>query len=315
MKFGLVIFSSTNIAASPNVSKSEMNSDTNVKFSIKRRWWVEADESGEQTGTPEGKITNLYITFLKNQIINIDEEDNSIQLFIKGYGIWEDDRIKTNFSSTDINNGRLTLPWESITKHLIWVPFAFTRDLLKLNSLFDGGGVDSLVTSLELLTHNPFHENVTLVRAIMQAKYTIACRFYYENYPFDTQVFQYRLMTEPSQRLRLLLHDSANQFHNTQIKLEHLGFDITTTYKEMETNNTNDEVPVTEVGFDMTFKRIYRPFVYQYYIPCIAICMVSSLNFLVPTSSIPGRISLLLTNFLTLTLIYINQMVRNSGKF
>ena len=295
-----------------NVSKSAIISDKNVKSSIKRRWWVEEDESGgESNGTPEGKITDFYFTFLESQIIKIDEKDNSIQLFIKSYGAWEDDRIKTNFSSTDMKNGRLTIPMDIVMKHMIWVPFVFTRNLLKLNSILDGGGVDSIVTSLELLTHNPFHANVTLVRADVQAKYTIACQFHYENYPFDTQNCLFRLTTEPSQRLRLLMYDPTNQFHITQIKLEHLGFDITTTYSEMDMNNTDEELPANEIGFDMTFKRISRPYVYQYYIPCIAIFMVSGLNFLVPMTAIPGRISLLVTNFLAITLIYINQMVGN----
>ena len=313
MKYGIVLSLIVNVVNSKNTSKPMTNCDTNDKPSITRRWWLETDGSYNPTGTPDG-TTSLYITFLITKVIKISEIDNEIQLYIKGQATWEDDRIKTNFSSFDITNGRLTLPWETIMKHKIWIPFAFTRDLIKISSIFDGGNAATTVTSLELLTQNPFHNNVSIVRAIFQAQYTVACRFNYENYPIDTQNCPIRLFTEPSQRLNLSLYDPDGSQHKDKINLEHLGFDIATSYVEIQSRNT-DDMPSNEIGFDIEFKRIYRTYIYQYYLPCIAIVCVSSLNFVIPMSAIPGRISLLVTNFLTLTIIYINQMVRKAGNF
>ena len=285
------------------------DSESKSKSQKIRRWWIEGDESSSPTRTPD-VITEMSVTFLHTKVVKINEKDNEIQIYIKGSSIWRDDRIKTNFSDSDIKNGRLTLPWEVIREGKIWIPFAFTRNLIKVNSIVDGGSIASMITNVELLTYNPANENVTLVRGSYQVKYTVACVFKYESYPIDKQICPIRMFTEPSQNLKLSLYDPRNKFHKINIDYEHLGFDITTSYMEIKVNNTEEEL-VTEIGFDLTFDRIYKPFIYQYYIPCIAIVLVSSLNFLVPMTAIPGRISLLVTNFLTLTLIYINQMVIN----
>ena len=313
MKYAIIFSLISTAVNSKNINETMVDGGVHDKPSITRRWWLEAEESSNPTGTPDG-TTSLYITFLITKVIKISEADNEIKLYIKGQATWEDDRIKTNFSSFDIMNGRLTLPWETIIEHKIWIPYAFTRDLIKLSSIFDGGNAATTVTSLELLTQNPFHTNVSLVRAIFQAQYTVACRFDYKSYPIDTQICPVRLFTEPSQRLNLSLYDPDDSHHKPKMNFEHLGFDIATTYVEMESRNI-DDMSSNEIGFDIEFKRIYRTYIYQYYLPCIAIVSVSSLNFLIPMTAIPGRISLLVTNFLTLTIIYINQMVRKVLKF
>ena len=43
--------------------------------------------------------------------------------------------------------------------------------------------------------------------------------------------------------------------------------------------------------------------------PCIAIVIATSFSFIIPLSAIPGRVALIVTQFLTLTNIFINQMV------
>ena len=60
----------------------------------------------------------------------------------------------------------------------------------------------------------------------------------------------------------------------------------------------------------MKIDRILRPFIFRYYLPCAAIVMVSALSFIIPVAALPGRIGLAVTQFLTLTSIFIHQMVR-----
>merc|ERR1711963_24103 len=64
----------------------------------------------------------------------------------------------------------------------------------------------------------------------------------------------------------------------------------------------------TDTGFNITLKRIIQPYLYQYYFPSIAIVIVSFISFIIPLSAIPGRIVLVVTQFLTLTNIFIHQM-------
>ena len=66
-----------------------------------------------------------------------------------------------------------------------------------------------------------------------------------------------------------------------------------------------------KIGFNITFTRVVKPHLYQYYFPCIAIVVVSHISLMIPISAIPGRITLAVTQFLTLTNIFIHFMVSN----
>ena len=62
------------------------------------------------------------------------------------------------------------------------------------------------------------------------------------------------------------------------------------------------------VGFSVRMKRLIRPYMLKYYIPCMAIVLVSEIGFMVPLTAIPGRVALLVTQFLTLINVFIFQM-------
>ena len=63
-------------------------------------------------------------------------------------------------------------------------------------------------------------------------------------------------------------------------------------------------------GVELQLRRPMSKYVLQYYLPAITIVMASSVSFIIPLSAIPGRVALVVTLFLTLTNIFINQMVR-----
>ena len=56
-------------------------------------------------------------------------------------------------------------------------------------------------------------------------------------------------------------------------------------------------------------QRRLLPFIMMYYLPCIAIVIVSLVSFLLRFDSIPARVALLVTLFLTMTNILIAQQV------
>ena len=64
------------------------------------------------------------------------------------------------------------------------------------------------------------------------------------------------------------------------------------------------------IGFKIFLKRKIGHYLIQYYIPSACIVMLSQISFIVPLTSIPGRVALLVTEFLTLTNIFIYQQVR-----
>ena len=68
-------------------------------------------------------------------------------------------------------------------------------------------------------------------------------------------------------------------------------------------------IEITDVRVHIHLQRQWSKYVYQYYIPCITIVIATSFSFIIPLSAIPGRVALVVTQFLTLTNIFINQMV------
>ena len=280
---------------------------SNQHITAKQRWWV-ADEESNQT--PPEQITSIYIQILEQNAIRLDEGKNELELHIKGRLFWEDERIHTNFGASDMKNGRLMVSWEKmkaiITRgEMIWIPTFFARDLVKVTSPY-GDNSFNVFTNLEFLTNNPFNANITFVRLSFTVKLTLLCDFHYENYPMDTQLVPLRFFTETSQNLELHLYDPENKNHRSETSLDRLGFDITTNFVE---TSASENSGAFEVGFDMILERIYRPFIYQYYIPSFTIVCVSTFSFIVPLTAIPGRISLAVTNLLCLITMYINQMV------
>ena len=65
----------------------------------------------------------------------------------------------------------------------------------------------------------------------------------------------------------------------------------------------------TKFGFTIKMSRRLQPFIMECYLPCIAIVIVSHISFILPLDAIPGRVALLVTQFLTLTNICIHQQV------
>ena len=65
-----------------------------------------------------------------------------------------------------------------------------------------------------------------------------------------------------------------------------------------------------EVGFNVTMKRVQQPYLLKYYMPCVAIVAITQISFYIPPDAIPGRIALLVTQFLTLTNLFIGEQVR-----
>ena len=63
------------------------------------------------------------------------------------------------------------------------------------------------------------------------------------------------------------------------------------------------------VGFHFFLDRVITKYLCQYYLPSAIIVFVSQISFVIPISALPGRIGLVVTQFLALTNIFINEQV------
>ena len=99
-------------------------------------------------------------------------------------------------------------------------------------------------------------------------------------------------------KLKLGQFGETNQNSNTD------DFEIDVSFQ----NNTkfNNSTPVRGL---IKMKRCILPYIIKYYLPCIAIIIVSLISFLISIDSLPARVALLVTQFLTLTNILIAQQV------
>ena len=88
------------------------------------------------------------------------------------------------------------------------------------------------------------------------------------------------------------------------------GFEINSHDLDPSTEHANDlNLHWTNFGVDIHVKRQLSNYVFQYYLPAITIVLASSISFIIPLSAIPGRVALVVTQFLTLTNIFTHQMV------
>lgn len=257
-------------------------------------------EDYDVTEAPWGDdVTTVYNTFTDQNVLEVDEtgKEKSVTIDMKIEYMWQDNRIKTTFVK---NKKRMAVPRNFKNDKLpIWSPGS-SSNLDYLNE-------QVLKSKVTFLANNPFTPNATLVHAILERRVTVLCSFDYSNYPLDTQHYQLRLGDKRTETVREILYDPENKAHSLK-KYETDGFDMTIVFIGNTLEHENPNYTNT-FGFDIEMKRQIQPYMFQYYLPCISIVVVSSISFVIPLSATPGRVALMVTLFLTLTNIFINQMV------
>ena len=146
--------------------------------------------------------------------------------------------------------------------------------------------------------------NSTVVSVYHELQISLFCDFKFREFPMDTQSCQFLGTNEHDRELQLL-PPSENKTNKFPV-METDGFEINTLF--LYGNDFGSE-KLSYCGFNLTMRRILQPYLFQYYLPGAAIVCISQISFIIPPSSIPGRIGLLATLFLTLMNIFINHMV------
>ena len=258
--------------------------------------------NGYLKGEVPEKPTKVNAKIEINNIREVDDKKMRITLDFYQELTWMDNRIITRF---------LTNPFSVLNNNLIdyiWKPDLWIKNLFdfKLHSVLDPTG-GLIIMEKE---HCPLVMNCTMptetkrntvVVYNMEALATIYCNFDFLNYPMDTQQCEF-------------LMDGSYPYPN----VVDISFDVGLFGVTNENSNIDDfEIEVTfkyninTTGIHSVIKleRKILPFLIKYYLPCIAIIVVSLLSFLISMDSIPARVGLLVTQFLTLTNILIAQQV------
>ena len=241
----------------------------------------------------------------KIEIHNIREiDDKKMRITLDYYQElrWKDNRILTHFNFS-------TIPVVVINNNLIndiWKPDLWIKNLFdfQLHSLLEPTS-GLLITQNKNCVYGDCTEiesnSDTIIIYNFEALATVYCNFDFLRYPMDTQHCDF-------------IMDGAYPYPDiVNFRFEEGHFGIT--YK-----NSNTDDFVLDITFDdknngtgmycsVKMERCLLPYIIKYYLPCIAIVVVSLISFLLSLDSIPARVALLVTQFLTLTNILIAQQV------
>lgn len=73
---------------------------------------------------------------------------------------------------------------------------------------------------------------------------------------------------------------------------------------EAEATVEEEGIVYSQVGFVAKMSRRTQTYVLKYYVPCLAMVVISFMSFAIPADAIPGRVALLVTVFLVLSTFF-----------
>ena len=157
-----------------------------------------------------------------------------------------------------------------------------------------------------MVSQDVVHPNATMVTALITWKVMISCSFDFSKYPFDRQSCPLEMEASDIDVSTMFSEEDDVRLNQSTYG----GYSI----RQELLLRTNDDNFVfhqhtSTFGFYNNLTIQIEPYIYQYYLPCTTVVLTSFFSFLIPLTAIPGRVAILVTQFLTLTSIFINAMV------
>ena len=267
------------------------------------------DDNYHKEFAPSQEKTKIHCTIEYQTVRNVDAKDQTLSFDLILTLKWLDPFIHTYFTEKDKKNKGIVLSKDAYDK--IWSPDLFVWNRTSVTS------TDRWLSLVEckILTTTAINEqenkrNITnqIQKTTVEMRYviktTVYCKFQYAKYPMDTQNCSVKIGSSSHSAI-FTLFDERN-FYHTPKEYDSVGLKMQVTFLGSNNKFGNDTV-----GFQVQMNRLLRPYLMMYYIPCIAIVLVSELGFLVRLTA-DGSVGLLVTQLLTLVNLFIYQMVSQS---
>jgi hypothetical protein len=253
---------------------------------------------------PDKGKTQIKVSFLRQEVRSLHDKDRSISIDFEIAFRWIDPRIKSNFSTQDMENGGVGLDLKSVFFE-IWKPDAYIYRLKDYKVIWS----DQIrLASLKVVSTNPENNTENCVEWKVEASTQIHCSLQLQNYPMDNQTCEFRIGSQ-SPNYKFFLYDLDGSYHKSyQGENGDYVMDITF-FDEDKDAKLNEK----GLGFKIEISRKIKSYLLRYYLTSGAIVLASQVSFIIPIDIIPGRIGLIVTLFLTLTNIFIAQMVSKFG--
>ena len=265
------------------------------------------DAGYREKDAPSRSRIQIYFHVVSMNVVEIKQKEKNIEINMKYYNIWTDDRIRVNPSCT-IDRTRHGTKGISVkgfdkknSKPLnIWYPEGMKiPDISKTSN----GPFTTLSFAIGESDLWPVTDsNETIIIREREMHISLFCHFELAMFPLDSQHCDLIESNENDRDLMPLFSPRPNKPYDLTYITD--GFNVSFTKIEGYTGKNS-----SFAGCRIKMQRIISPYVFQYYLPGAAIVFVSHISFIIPPSSVPGRIGLLATLFLTLTTLFINHMV------
>ena len=244
---------------------------------------------------PETVKRYIHTTIEYQKVRAVDAKKQTLSIDLTLRIKWSDPELKFKFSKEDLESGIMFLTPET-TSH-IWTPDVYIKD----RAYFKPHEEWKSLISTKILG------STAEVELKYEMKFTVYCHFDHSTYPMDGQTCTVSIGSASNSevfRLKPSLDDKNATYHvKNNYRADNFDMSIEF-FDQLFDHGTNT------VGIVVSMCRLPHPFIFMYYIPCMTIVLVSLIGFVIPVSAIPGRIGLLVTQFLTLTNLSIHQMVR-----
>ena len=245
----------------------------------------------------------VFVSIDHHMVRNIDDKKRTITVDLSLKMYWMDSRVQTYLPViSDGDLKEIGLPLDA-SSH-IWTPDLYVYNLSDYSAFKSSLNYGSL----KILTDNYLDKGFCLqgpmVRYDLEARVTFYCDFDYSLYPMDSTTCELRIGSRRSS-VKFMKHENNDTHFNDEM-YHSVNFDVKASVVEIIKSETNG---LQTVGLDIKLSRVIHPFMMKYYMPCILIIVVSQCSFIIPLTALPGRVALIVTQFLTLTSIFLQQMV------
>ena len=288
--------------------------DNVTKHGLKKHLDINANELHKSSTVCIVRPTLVLTKINWEKFRGVDDQKRTITLDISTTKYWTDRRLKTYNLITDYGQdgkniyrqdmGQVGLSPADAEK--IWTPDVH---------VYNTSDYDSFMRSIEIVSLKVFKNDVAykglclfgpIIEYTVESKVTFYCNLDYTFYPMDMSICQLRFGSTRSDLGFMLFNNRSFDRRYRSINFE---IEIST-IQAMARNSS-----VSSVGLDIKLRRLMQPFVLKYYLPCCMITCLSQCSFIIPLTALPGRVALTVTQLLTLTSIFIQQMVRRFSIF
>ena len=244
---------------------------------------------------PESAKRYIATTIEYQKLRNVDAMKETVSVDLALTMRWSDPDIKVQFSNEDLANGGIILGPEATYK--IWSPDIHieNRTYFKFDEEWK-----SLRSSKILTTGKE-------VELRYEMKFTVYCKFDHFRYPMDEQACPITIGSASKSAI-FVLYPPPNGLegsYHVENTYQADNFDVSVKFYDENMDNGRNTI-----GMRLKLGRLQHSYIFMYYIPCTTIVLVSLIGFMVPLTAIPGRVCLLVTQFLTLINLLIYQMVK-----